>query len=129
MPLRTPPDVPFPSRPSRADSNAKFQVGTPPFARAIRAIPHVKLMMRAIRNRDQSGAVEAGRAAISEMNGTIAAAQSVSPIEPKLDSTQPATRPEEPAKSKVHRHKEALKQKPVPVAKRKPVRVSAASSR
>jgi hypothetical protein len=118
-----------PSRPSRADSNAKFQIGTPPFARATRAIPHVKLMMGAIRRKDQLAAVEGGRAALAEMNGTIAAVHSASPIEPKPVSTQPATRPEEPSMSKVHRHKEPVKQKRAVVAKRKPVRVSAAGSR
>src|SRR6185369_17259526 len=39
------------SRPSKADSHSKLQAGTPPFTRAIRAIPHVKSMMRAIRQR------------------------------------------------------------------------------
>jgi hypothetical protein len=108
-------------------SNAKFPVVTPAFERAIRAIPHVKSMMRSIRSKDQEAAVESGRAAIASMNGT-AAAHAVSPIEPKPASTQAVNRPEEPAK-KVHRHNEPVKQKRVPVARRKPVRVSVAGSR
>jgi|SRR6478672_7360209 hypothetical protein len=35
--------------------------------RAARAIPHVKLMVRAIRRQDQVAAVESGRAALAEM--------------------------------------------------------------
>ncbi len=39
------------------------------FQRASRAIPHVRLMNRAIRQRDRATAIECGRVAISEMNG------------------------------------------------------------
>ena len=35
--------------------------------RAARAIPHVKLMVRAIRRKDQTAAVESGRAALAEL--------------------------------------------------------------
>ncbi|HXK05670.1 MAG TPA: hypothetical protein VMS37_24920 [Verrucomicrobiae bacterium] len=36
-----------------------------------RAIPHVKLMLAAIRRRDRTGAMERGNAALAEMNGQI----------------------------------------------------------
>jgi hypothetical protein len=39
------------------------------FDRASRAIPHVKLMNRAIRQRDRATAIKCGRAAVSEMSG------------------------------------------------------------
>ena len=39
----------------------------PVFAKAARAIPHVKLMVRAIRRQDQVAAVESGRAALAEL--------------------------------------------------------------
>jgi hypothetical protein len=109
-------------------SNAKFPVVTPAFERAICAIPHVKSMMRSIRTKDQAAAVESGRAAMAAMNGTIAAAHSNTSVEPKSDSRQPANAPAAPAK-KVHRYQEPVKQKRVPVAMRKPVRVSTAGSK
>jgi hypothetical protein len=40
------------------------------FERAFRAIPHVKLMNAAIRRKDPAAAIENGRAALAEMNGT-----------------------------------------------------------
>ena len=40
------------------------------FMRASRAIPHVRLMNRAIRQRDRDTAIKCGKAAVSEMNGT-----------------------------------------------------------
>src|ERR1041385_8194188 len=51
-------------------STVKFQVVTPPFERAIRTIPHVKSMMRAVRTKDRAAAIEGGRAALAEMDGT-----------------------------------------------------------
>jgi hypothetical protein len=116
------------SRPSRADPNAKFQIGTPPFARAIRTIPHVKVMMRAIRQKDQSGAVEAGRAALAEMDGTKSAPHPVASIELQAVTSLPVNLPDQPAKM-VHRHKKPETRKRVAVSKRKPARTSVARSR
>jgi len=96
-------------------SNAKFPVVAPAFERAIRAIPHVKLMMGAIRRRDQEAAVAGGRAAISEMIGIKTALPSVSSIEPKLDTRRPAKRPEGPPKN-VHGHKRPAKQQREPTS-------------
>ena len=49
--------------------DSKSQGGGPVSDRAIQAIPHVKVMVGAIRRRDQSAAVQAGMAAVGEMNG------------------------------------------------------------
>ena len=109
----------------KPDSGAKFQVVTPPFQRAIRAIPHVKSMMRSMRRMDQAAAVESGRAAIAEMDGTSTAPRPGSFFEPNADTRQPVNRPEEPANT-VHRHKKLATPKRAVVAKRKPARASAA---
>jgi hypothetical protein len=50
-------------------SNGRPATVTPFSEKAIRAIPHVKLMMSAIRRRDQTAAIENGRIAIVEMSG------------------------------------------------------------
>jgi hypothetical protein len=51
----------------RADPLKKVPVLTPVYQRAARAIPHVKLMVRAIGRKDQIAAVESGKAALAEM--------------------------------------------------------------
>jgi hypothetical protein len=66
------------SRAYKVDS--KLQTGGTVSDRAIHAIPHVKLMVGAIRRRDQLAALEAGRAAVVEMNGC--GIKVVRPVEP-----------------------------------------------
>jgi len=61
--------------------DAKSQNGGTVSDRAIQAIPHVKLMVGAIRRRDQPAALEAGRAAVVEMNG-LGGIKMVRPAEP-----------------------------------------------
>lgn len=51
----------------RTDVSSKVPSFVPVHLRASRAIPHVKLMVRAIRRKDQAAAVESGRAALAEM--------------------------------------------------------------
>lgn len=51
----------------RTDPMNKVPVLVPVSQRAARAIPHVKSMVRAIRRKDQTAAVESGRAALAEM--------------------------------------------------------------
>ena len=51
----------------RIDPAHKVPLLVPVSERAARAIPHVKLMVRAIRRKDQVGAVESGKAALAEM--------------------------------------------------------------
>ncbi|MBZ5586744.1 MAG: hypothetical protein LAQ30_32065 [Acidobacteriia bacterium] len=51
----------------RIDPTNQTRVGAPLCERAARAIPHVKLMVRAIRRKDRKAAVESGEAALAEM--------------------------------------------------------------
>ncbi len=110
------------SRVARGDGKSKFPTTALPTERAIRAIPHVKVMMSAIRSRDQEKAVREGCAAISAMNGNI-------PVQPP-NLPSPPTAPEvtvvavkRPAKAHV-----IAKKRPAP-ANRKPARVLVAGSK
>ena len=51
----------------RKDPTSKTPATAPVSERASRAIPHVKLMARAIRRKDQAAAIESGKAALAEM--------------------------------------------------------------
>jgi hypothetical protein len=51
----------------KRDPVARTPAGTPMCYRAARAMPHVKLMVRAIRHKDRAAAVESGEAALAEM--------------------------------------------------------------
>ena len=51
----------------RTDSVNKSVLLVPVSEKAARAIPHVKLMVRAIRRQDQPAAVQSGKAALAEM--------------------------------------------------------------
>lgn len=51
--------------------NPSSRVLSTAFERAVRAIPHVKAMNRAIRQQDRQAAIESGRAAIAEMDGMV----------------------------------------------------------
>jgi hypothetical protein len=55
-------------RSDRLNANSVAQAGFPD--KLIRAIPHVRTMVIAIRHRDQTRALESGRVALAEMNGT-----------------------------------------------------------
>src|SRR4051812_44030557 len=50
----------------RAERVNRAPVAVPAFEKAGRAIPHVKLMARAIRRQDQVAALESGKAALAE---------------------------------------------------------------
>jgi hypothetical protein len=56
---------------SRPDQRKYAGTAAPLFERASRAIPHVRQMNRAIRQKDRATAIECGRAAVGEMNGHI----------------------------------------------------------
>jgi hypothetical protein len=58
--------TPFKSDRQNANSLAQSQLPV----RLTRAIPHAKMMLIAIRHKDRIGAVESGKAALAEMNGT-----------------------------------------------------------
>jgi hypothetical protein len=51
----------------RADAANRAPSLVPVYERAARAIPHLKIMVRAIRRRDRAAAVESGNAALAEM--------------------------------------------------------------
>jgi hypothetical protein len=67
-------------------------------AKLVRAMPHVRLMMIAIRHKDQIHALESGRAALSEMNGTslMMASGSHGPESRARKSAHVTTKHEEP---------------------------------
>jgi len=56
-----------------------------------RAIPHVRKMVIAIRHKDQIHALESGRAALAEMNGTRRSVISDGRTEPTAEGTGKAT--------------------------------------
>ncbi|MBZ5591242.1 MAG: hypothetical protein LAP39_03335 [Acidobacteriia bacterium] len=60
----------------------------PVFENAHRAIPHGKAMVHAIRRKDRAAALESGRAAIAEMNGTAVSRSPVHSAEPKVESKE-----------------------------------------
>jgi hypothetical protein len=53
-----------------------------------RAIPHVRTMMIAIRHKDQIQALESGRAALAELNGTRPSVISGGRTEPTIESVR-----------------------------------------
>jgi len=57
-----------PYKPDRLNSKSLAQSNLP--EKLTRAIPHVKTMVIAIRHKDQTRALESGKAALAEMNGT-----------------------------------------------------------
>ena len=117
------------ARTPKSDSKGKFQVASmPPFERAIRAIPHVKSMMRAIRSKDQVAAVASGRAAISAMEGIAVGVPRVLLAEPQADTTAKSDRPRSPAKT-THAGRRSTKPKRVGVAKRQSAVVGASITR
>ena len=54
----------------KAISSEKWPSHIPDGARLNRAMPHVKAMVSAIRRKDRLRALESGRSALAEMNGT-----------------------------------------------------------
>ena len=99
---------------SRGDHRKYVGNVAPLFERASRAIPHVRLMNRAIRQRDRSTAIQCGRAAVSEMSGTE---QRIPPAEKPAAVVTPPARVVAQA---VRRRKPAAKA--APAVKRKAAR-------
>jgi hypothetical protein len=81
------------------------------FERASRAIPHVKQMNRAIRQRDRATAIECGRAAVLKMNGTE---QRISSVVAPNGNTAVARQPEGVAPKIVRRKKLTVERAAVP---------------
>jgi len=58
-----------PYQPDRKNAIALAQGNLP--EKLTRALPHVRMMVIAIRHKDQTRALESGKAALAELNGTI----------------------------------------------------------
>jgi len=111
------------SRPtSRAyKTDSKSQGVTAAADRANLAIPYVKLMVSAIRRRDQPAALMAGKAGIVELNGT-GGVKVVRTIEPIVKA-------EEAPKAEPQPHKPVPKHRPALAKPKRAGRASAASAR
>ncbi len=73
-----------PYKSDRLNANSLAQSTLPD--KLCRAIPHVRTMAIAIRHRDEARALESGKAALAEMNGTSHSAVSSLPPAPALES-------------------------------------------
>jgi len=73
-----------PYRPDKLHSTSLVQDSLP--GKLTRAIPHVRTMVIAIRHKDQIQALESGRAALAELNGTSAPISSGRFTEPATES-------------------------------------------
>lgn len=110
-----------------ADSKDKFQAVVPMLDRSIRAIPHVKSMLKAIRQKDQAAAVESGKAAIGKMCG-VRTVLPVESVEPHSNATDLLIQRNKPA-SRVSRQKKSARQARAAASKREPARRSVATAR
>jgi len=113
------------TRSYRVDTNPKFHTLVPGPERANRAIPHVKLMNAAIRKEDRAAAIECGKAAIAEMNGTTFARAAAVVAAGASEPANAAV--ESPAPVKAEKHGKR-KPKPSVAAKRRPARSMTAVS-
>jgi len=77
-----------PFRSDRLNGNALAQDSHP--EKLTRAIPHVRSMVIAIRHKNQAQALESGRAALAEMNGTRRSIVSGGRTEPTMESKEAA---------------------------------------
>jgi hypothetical protein len=115
----------------------KSHGGGPVSDRAIHAIPHVKLMVSAIRRKDQPAALQAGRAAVVEMNGfggiklvrpaepVVAAPVVAAPVAMKAPEVVPSAPRPKPAKKAA----KAVSRRQRVVVKPKPKRLARAAGR
>jgi hypothetical protein len=73
-----------PYRPDKVKANSLAQSNLS--EKLTRAIPHVRAMVIAIRHKDQTRALECGKAALAELNGTTASISSGRCTEPTTES-------------------------------------------
>jgi len=73
-------------KPDRLNSKSQAESDLP--KKLTKAIPHVRSMVIAIRHRNQIEALENGKAALAEMNGTSASIPSGSQVEPTTEITE-----------------------------------------
>ena len=116
------------SRNYRPDSNPKYKTVAPSTVGALQAIPQVKLMAGAIRRKDRPAAVEAGRAAMADLDCTHSRLRA--PIAPPPPEHEKAAAPTVEPPSPAGRRKKSAGAKRATVAKPRPKpRTAAASSR
>jgi hypothetical protein len=111
----------------RADSNGKSQAHVPALDRSTRAIPHVKAMLRCIREREQAAAIQSGKAAISEMCGVRTELPVVPTVESNGNGTEEVIKRTN-AGATLPRQNKSASQARAALMKRKPARTSAAST-
>lgn len=110
----------------RKELNSNFHPVVPSFDRAVRAIPRVKLLNIAVRQKNRAAAIENGKAAMSEMDGTSTSRTSASNAIPTPERNG-SENPTIEARRLVQRHNNPEPQRSS-VVKRKGVRVSKATS-
>jgi hypothetical protein len=74
----------MPYRPDRLNAASQAQRNLP--EKLTRAIPHVRTMVIAIRHKDQTRALESGKAALAELNGAKPSVISGGRTEPTMES-------------------------------------------
>lgn len=86
----------------KTSSLDKWPARIPDGADLSRAMPHVKAMVSAINRRDRTTAIESGRAAVAEMNGSAPPPPKISTIEPvaKLKKSNVVRKLEEPVRKR-----------------------------
>ena len=72
----------------KTPSSDKWPTHIPDSETLNRAMPHVRKMVIAIRHKDQTRAVESGKAALAEMNGTSPSILSNCRTEPTTESKE-----------------------------------------
>jgi hypothetical protein len=111
-----------------SNPNSRPHALLPAPERAIRAIPHMKLMNAAIREENRQAAIESGKAAIAEMNGVSALHVVVPPaVLPKAESEVPPAKAEKAPLVAKSRTRSAPKR--IAQGKPRPSRALATSSR
>ena len=75
----------------KATSSNRWPTQIPHSEGLHRAMPHVKAMVRAIRRSDRATAVESGKAALAEMNGSGESIPSACSTEPRSGSKEAPT--------------------------------------
>jgi hypothetical protein len=90
-------------KPYKSDSmNSSSTAQSTLSERLNRAVPHVRKMVIAIRHKDQPVALESGKTALAEMNGTSLPHAAGVSAEPKTETKPaPAARPQKKAPKRV----------------------------
>jgi hypothetical protein len=84
-----------PYKPDKLNANSRAQNDLP--EKLTRAIPHVRTMVIAIRHKDQTRALESGKAALAEMNGASRSMPSGFGAGPRTEAREAVPRSAKPA--------------------------------